>query len=197
MTGRHARFIGAEAGTDQAAARILRLIEQAGDLGPYPLGHSDGRKCLHQRGQPPLQFQCAAPVGEDAPGRYAGGAAVQPQAVGQRLRRQVKVGAGQHEDGVVAGQLHHGRSQVGRQIGQHPPAGLGRAGQHQLVHTGGDGLAARLDRLIQQPAKTRRQAGFLQKLQQRPHRFDAAGSGFDQDGVAGGERLDDLNAGQE
>ena len=135
---------------------------------------------------------------EDAAGRDAGGAAVQRQAEADGAGDAVEVGAGEDEDGVAPRELHRSPAPGGGASSARTSRPVSAEPVSRTLSTPAAIARARPRRLLgQDREQPRRQAGSGGDRGEGLARRRAAPPRLPEDGVAGGEGLQRLHAGQE
>ncbi len=132
---------------------------------------------------------------KDPAGSDARCAAIEAEAVSEALRRKPKVRAGEDENGVGAGEFHRAGGERRGGGFEDLRAGLGGAGEEDVVVAGADGARAVVG--PQDVEQAGGKAGFGEKGGKGMGGRFSGGGGFKGDGVAGGKGLEDLDAGEE
>ena len=127
----------------------------------------------------------------------AGIAVVEAGAETEGADDEVKIGVGENQHGVLAGEFHHGwRIRFG-ECREDIAAVFGGAGEDHFVHAVGDGAARGGYALGKDGEQSGIEAGVACELREGERDVACAGRGLEQDGVARDERVQRVHGGQE
>ena len=129
--------------------------------------------------------------------RHAGLARVQPAPESDRPGRALQVGILPNDDKIGPGKFENARDVLFREEGEKTATVFRRPGEDDLVDPRPDGLLGRGGRFGQDLHEIAIDQAPLEQLLDQPAERRAATFGrLEQDGVAGHERLQELNAGE-